>query len=85
MRNMTAESRSVPFDWCDENLIELIKLSSILWKSHEGHGNVVIKNEDVEIVSNYKYFGTVIDNKLTGSLYNRYMPMTLNEVISLEI
>jgi hypothetical protein len=57
-------------EWCDQNYLELnvkkTKEMVIDFRANEiTHSSLVIKNEPVEAVKEYKYLGTIIDHKLT--------------------
>jgi hypothetical protein len=59
-------------EWCDNNFLELnVKKTKELIedfrKIKPSTQKIVVKSENVEIVEKYKYLGTVIDDKLTGS------------------
>ena len=59
-------------EWCDRNYLELnvTKTKELVINFHRAKVNmdlIVIRGQPVEIVTNYKYLGTIIDNKLDWS------------------
>ena len=59
-------------EWCDRNYLELnvTKTKEVVINFRKAKVNmdpIVIRGQPVEIVTNYKYLGTIIDNKLDWS------------------
>lgn len=59
-------------EWCESSCLFLNtrKTKELIVDFRTGrhtHQNMVIHGEDIEVVKNYKYLGTVIDDKLTWS------------------
>ena len=74
-----------PFvQWCDDNFLTLniTKTQELVFdfrKIRQGIHPVCIKNNEVEIVSEYKYLGTIIDNKLDWNKNTQKMCAKANQ------
>ena len=65
----TDRQRHLFVDWCDNSYLDLNvtktkEMSAYFRRQEHSPGKTIIHNNEVEIVSKYKYLGTIFDDKL---------------------